>query len=150
MARTPKLAVITQYVYDKLRTNATDLGLAGVAYGDQDRIPSSPYACVEPDHKGAELNGVPRRTMNVFTIYVLLYYGAVGSNQDNRAEADLLADKVEDLLNADSHMGDASTGLVDHCMVVGVDSGYVRKGNSLMRSSRLTLTAQVQAQLPST
>lgn len=150
MARTPKLSVITQYVYDKLNDNAANLGLGGVAYGDQDRIPVNPYVCVEPDNKNADLNGSPRRTMNTFVIYILVYYSAVGSPQDNRAEADILADAIEDLFNSDSHMGDAPTGLVDHCMIASINSGYVKKGNSLMRSSRLTLTAQVQAQLPST
>lgn len=145
MPLTASLVEFNDALLTKLRTNQGALGINCLFYGDQDRIPGTPCVCLEPDVKSSSLKGAPRRTQVNFVTYLLIYHSEVTSPQDNLRSANVLAEQIETLIHADRTLG----GLVIHCMVAATDSGYVRKNNTLMRSSRLTVTAESQDMLPS-
>lgn len=46
-SRTSSLHEIGSYLYELLDLHQIELGLAAVYYGDQERIPVTPVACVE-------------------------------------------------------------------------------------------------------
>jgi hypothetical protein len=135
---------VCDYWHNKFELKKEDLGLAEVYYGDQIRIPKSPTLCIEPDLKREPLRAAGRQTTVDFTIYFLCYHSEVSNVQQNRRNADLLAESIEDFLNSDPQMG----GLVVHCWVSESNSGYSPKPGSLMRTNRLTLSANSRHQLP--
>lgn len=145
MPLTDKLSVVSQALVDKIRTNQAGLGINAVYYGDQDKIPTTPIACVEPDAKTNTLKSAQRMILIDFTAYILLYHSSVVSPQVNRSESDELAEAVETLIHADRTLGE----LLIHCMITNVASGYANKAGSLVRASRLTFNGQSQALLPS-
>jgi hypothetical protein len=144
MPLTDKMSVIAEYMYNQLLTNMGTLGLAAVYYGDQDKIPTTPVACVEPDTKTRTLNGAPRKTAVDLSLYVLVYHSGLRDPQSNRQDADILAERIEDFFHEDRTLGDQ----VIDCMVSTIESGYAQKTNDVMRASRLTLTARTQQMLP--
>ena len=144
MSLTDSLVTVVDAVVAKLEAAADDLGLTDVFYGDQELIPRSPAACVETGTKDRSLRGATRRTDNAFTVYVLVYHSEVRSPQSNRRDADVLAESIETLLHQDKTLG----GLVTHCYVTRLESGYSRKQNALLRSSRLTFVGENVLQLP--
>lgn len=144
MTLTASLADVADTLYDKFEVAKQSLGIEAVYYGDQNRLPVTPALCVEPDGKQNTLKSAFRVISIEFKVYLLLYHGAVTSPQDNRRAADALAEQVETLIHADRTLG----GKVTHCMIDEVASGYVTKGTSLIRASRLTFSAISQNQLP--
>jgi hypothetical protein len=142
---TDSLVTVSDAIVAKLEEHLEELGLNDVFFGDQDLIPRSPAVCVEPGDKVRDLQGATRRTENVFTIYLLVYHSEVRSPQSNRRDADSLAEAIETLLHGDATLG----GLVRHCYVIKIESGYSRKSNALMRSSRITFEARNMTMLPS-
>lgn len=145
MPLTDKLSVVSQALVTKLRDNQAGLGLNAVYYGDQDKLPTSPIACVEPDTKNNTLKSAQRMILVDFSAYILIYHSGVVSPQVNRSESDEMAEAVETLVHADRTLGD----LLIHCMITEVASGYANKAGSLVRASRLTFNGQSQALLPS-
>lgn len=135
---------ICEYWKKKLEIAKEDLGIVDVFYGDQERIPKSPTICIEPDVKRAPIRNAGRQTMPEWTIYFMCYHSEIQAQSSNRRDSDTLAERLEDLLNSDPQMG----GLVIHCWVSEVQSGYARKTNALMRSSRITFSANSRHQLP--
>lgn len=144
MTLTASLVEVSESLYNKFEAAKGTLGIGAVFYGDQNRLPVTPALCVEPDGKTNTLKSAFRVIAIEFKVYVLLYHGSVTSPQDNRRAADALAEAVETLIHADRTLG----GLVTHCMVDEVASGYITKGSTLIRSSRLTFSAISQNQLP--
>lgn len=118
--------------------------IVDVYYGDQDRIPRSPTACIETGEKRQELNGAPRRVMIDLTCYILLYVGPIVPTRHNREEADALAEAVENEL----HQFPTFEGNFIDTLVTAIEYGYQVRGNSLFRAARLTVTARQQSQLP--
>lgn len=150
MPLTKSLSEVADIFYNKFVDNQQAYGIHSVFYGDQDRLPGTPCVCLEPDIKAKSLNGAPRRVLVIMTLYVLIYFSAVGSPQDNRHDADAFAEDLEDLIEKDPYLlDDVGAKRVIHCYVTNNESGYVRKGSSIMRSSRLTISVESQAQLPS-
>jgi hypothetical protein len=127
-----------------LSTNAVALNLEDVFYGDQQRIPRTPAACVESGEKRRALKGAPRMTLVDITTYVIVYHYKLKSVQEIREDNDLLAEAIETLVHSDCKLG----GYVIDSMVTSVESGYQMKGNSLFRASRLTIEARSQVLLP--
>jgi hypothetical protein len=144
MTLTASLAQVSEALFTKFETNKASLGIEAVYYGDQNRLPVTPALCVEPDAKQNTLKSALRVIAIEFKVYILIYHSSVTSPQDNRRAADALAEATETLIHADRTLG----GLVTHCMVDEVASGYVTKNNSLMRASRLSFSAISQNQLP--
>jgi hypothetical protein len=143
---TASLVVISDYLFNLLDVNKEDLGLEAVFYGDQEKFPVTPAACIEPDEKPRELKSAQRMTRVEFNVYVLLYYGKIESPQTNRRDSDILAERVEALI----HSKRSLDGLVIHGMITSLTSGYVVRDGSLLRASRLTYNAQSQELLPQT
>ena len=139
------LYVMAKYIQSLIETNKAGLNISDVYYGDQEKIPRVPTACVDTGSKRRELSGAPRRTTVDMETYVLVYTGAVASQTANREQDDQIAEAVEDLIHQDATMG----GLVIDSLVSGIEFGYALRNNSLFRTARLTVTARDQVQLPS-
>lgn len=138
------LVQIADAVKDLLEVNKETLGLHSVFYGDQERIPGSMVACVEPDTKKTEHKGMMRQVTREFTVYVILYAASIQSPQINRRDADLMAENIETLLNQDITFG----GLLLDSKVTEVASGYSTKEGNLIRSNRITFTGTTTDRLP--
>lgn len=145
MALTDQLSVVTKYIYDLLQSTQSELGLADVWYGDQEKIPRTPCVAVDSGEKTRELNGAPRRTLVNLTIYIMIYHHKVQQTQASRQEVEALSDAVETLLHTDPRLGDN----VIHCMVTAMDPGYLQRQATMLRATRLTLECTSQVQLPS-
>lgn len=143
---TGSLIDICDYIYNLIDADRTQLGIEGLYYGDQDRLPVTPAVCIEPDEKPRELKGAQRMTRVRFRVYVLIYYGIVGSPQDNRRSADTLAEGVETLIHSKPKLD----GLVIHGMCTTIESGYVMRDRSVLRASRILYEAESQQLLPGT
>lgn len=144
------LYTLSKIVHDALEANKEALGLNVVYYGDQERIPYTPAACIEPGDKSRRLNGAPRRTEVTLTCYVILYLYNVASPESVREGVDSLAEDIETFLHMDAQLrdGDLVPQVIDS-LVTNVESGYQPKRNSLFRASRLTFEARSQVLLPS-
>lgn len=144
MPLTASTVIVTDYLFNLINTNKAALTLEAVYYGDQDRLPVTPVACVEPNEKARELKGVPRKTDVTIEVFIFVYHSEVQSTQVNRRDADLMAENIETLIHADRTLG----GNVIHNFVTRVESGYARKSNTVVRASRLTVQALSQQHLP--
>lgn len=133
-----KLSELCDYWFEKFEANKTVLGLADVFYGDQRQIPRTPTLCLEPDMKRRELEGVPRRTLNTFSMYVLLYISKMDDVQVNARDALVLAEAVEDFLHADPtcHAPPAQPLLV-HSYCTEVEPGYRTRQDTRFRACRI-------------
>lgn len=120
------------------------LGIKSVTYGDQEKLAVVPTVCVEPSGKNRNYNAAPRRTAVSLEVFVLIYHGSLQSVQENRKEADQLAEDVESRLHLDPTCG----GLVISSYVSNLSSGVANKGGTILRATRLTFTAQSQVMLP--
>lgn len=132
------------YLQDLLETNKASLGLQMVTYGDQLKIPVSPMACIEPGVKHSELIAAHRGTEVTLTNYVIVYNSAITSVQQNRRDADVLAEAIETLINSKA----TANGLVIHCFVTDIASGYITKDTSVLRASKITINAVTRDRLP--
>jgi hypothetical protein len=135
---------VAQYLEDLLQEYSRALDLKDVFYGDQDRIPRSPAACIEPGDKRRELAGIGRATKVVMTCYIIIYHGEVTTVRDNRRENDLLAERVETIIHSKPTMDDK----VIDSLVTSIESGYQLKTRTLFRATRLTIEAQAKTLLP--
>lgn len=136
---------LAEHIQSLLITNLVALSLADAYYGDQVRVPKTPVACVETGTKTNELNGAPRRVMVTMTVYIIVYTSAVTNQQTQRENDDRMAEAIEEVIHADSTLG----GRVIDSMVTAIEFGYAQRGNAIYRSSRLTIEARQQEQLPS-
>lgn len=141
-----KLSTVCDALVALLEAQAETLGIAegGVFYGDQARLPVSPAVCVEPGLKSATMYGAGRMTELTLTVTVLVYHSEIKSIASNRRDADTLAEAVASLIVKSPTFN----GLVIHCMVREVESGYSVKDRTTMRSTRLQWTATSQERLP--
>lgn len=150
MPLTDSYVTVARYIETLLVNNKTTLGLQDVFYGDQERIPRTPAAVVEPGGKQRTLNGAPRRTQVDITAYVIIYHYNLKNIETLREDNDRLAEQIEATIHQDAQMKDGTGNMqVVDSMVTAVESGFQPKGNSLFRASRLTIEARSQAQLPS-
>ena len=134
MAYTDKPSVVAQAVYDLWNANKATLALEGVWYGNQQLNPKTPSVCVEPGNYTRELQGAQNATINHFTVESLIYVAKIDDNQVNLKKSEELAEAMMELIHQDLNLG----GLVYYGFVTAITPGVVRKGNSLMRATRLT------------
>jgi hypothetical protein len=137
------LGTICQALQSKLEASMSNLGLNAVYYGDQDSIPTTPIACVEPDMKKQIFLAAQYMFQGEVTVFILVYSSYVTSPQTNRLEADEVATAIEDLLHQDLQLG----GLVVAGWVTEIQSGYAKKKNSIVRCSRITWSAKTRKQI---
>jgi hypothetical protein len=117
-----------------------------IYYGDQDRLPGYPAICFEPDDTGYEIIYTGRKANINFGFFILVYHGEIRNPQINRRDADVLAAACADLVH--SHF--TGQGRVISCQVDRITSGSATKAGTLVRASRLTVSAMSQSQLPLT
>lgn len=148
---TASVDVVTQYVIDKLKANASTLVSASgvvvdandIYYGDQDKFPRTPSICVDPNVRRRDLQGVSFRTDNNFSIYIIIYHAKIQDNQLTRKEAQQISEAVETLLHQDPQLG----GNIIHCFCSLNESGYVYRQNTMYRTNRVTLEAYSKTRL---
>lgn len=145
MPLTNNLKPVAEFLETLLETNKVALGLADVWYGDQNRIPRTPAACIDPGEKRRTLNGAPRRTQVDMIVYILVYHNPVTSVETIAKTTDGLTESIEEKIHLDATMG----GLLIDSMVSTVEYGYQTRNNTLYRVSRLTVEGRSQVQLPS-
>lgn len=154
MILTHSLPEFSTALQTKLTDNMETLGLKAIFYGDQDRLSTTPIACVEPGNKAQAFGGGGANRMLAvnLTTYILVYSSLVGSGQVNRLVSDDIAEAIEDLIHADrtlSNGAPADQGIVIECHVSDISSGYATKANSIVRASRITVDGLSQNRLPS-
>lgn len=135
---------VGEYLYDLIETNQAELGLAGVYYGDQERLPSTPSVCIETAKTTRELVAIPRRVDTMFEVYVIIYHNPVADTTSVRRDVEELTDAVEALIHTKPSLGD----LVIHAFVTTVEHGYVTKNERVVRASRLLVSCQSKQNLP--
>lgn len=136
---------MAKFLETLLNNNKVTLGLASVFYGDQNNIPHTPTACIDPGGKRRELEGAPRRTKTTLYNYIIVYHNKLVDVSTLQDDADNRAEAIEALIHQDPYMSDS----VVHSMVTSIDSGYLERRNAIYRASRLTVEASVWKQLPS-
>jgi hypothetical protein len=141
---TTRLSDVGEYLFDLLETNAAELGLGAVYYGDQERLPVTPAACIETGRTTKELVAIPRRVDTEFEAFIILYHNPVQDVSATRREVERLAEAVEDLV----HTKPTLDGLVIHAFVSILEHGYVTKGGTVVRASRLLVTSKSKQNLP--
>lgn len=109
-----------------------------VVYGDVDVITDSVTVCVAPDTKDSRLHNAAPTAKVEHKVIVTIYFAFQTDPEYNHRQADVLAESLETILNTDHYFG----GLVTFGMVSALASGYVRKSGELVRTSRLTITAE--------
>jgi hypothetical protein len=144
MAITTSLVDFAEGVEALLRDRQTELNVAAIFYGDQDRIPVTPTVCLEPVHKERTLQGAQRYTILTFQIVILVYHSVAQDNQVTRKEVDRFGEAIEAVLHEDNTLG----GRVINCQVTTLESGYAFKSTTLFRSSRITFEGTSRQNLP--
>lgn len=135
----------TDYFVNLLTTHKSDIGLkADPSYGDQQKIPFTPFACVEPGVVRRVLNGTSRRVMVELDTHIIVYHSAVQSTSENLRVADDTANTIMGFVHADATLG----GLCIDSLVREIEPGYQRRGTSLFRATMLTIEARQQQLLP--
>lgn len=144
MTLSDSLFTFADTTYNLIVTNAVTLDLADVFWGDQDKIPRTSAACIEPVMKTRELAGVPRRTDVPMELYVMVYHAKIQDVQVTTRECVIQAEAIETLLHQDAQMG----GLFIHTLVTAIEPGFARRTATLFRSTRITFTALSKVSLP--
>lgn len=147
MTLTLSMVDVAVKIYDKLIAQQGNLGIGVVYYGDQARIETTPAVCVEPSVKNNNLNSAAaaRKIDPIIETSILVYHSAIQSPQQNRLEADQFGEAIEAYLNTQRDLD----GLVIHAYVSVFESGYLNKGDTVMRACRLTHLSRTQGYLPS-
>lgn len=136
VVNTDRFSPVIEYIFDKLKENQVSLQLQDVYYGDQNMIPRTPAACVDPGNFTKELSGIggKGRTDNSTTVYIMVYIARVSDMQAARKEINELSEKIMDVLHEDVTLG----GLVVHGLVTSIEPGYATRGQVTMRAARIT------------
>lgn len=142
---TDQLVVVANALKGILEDAQEDLGLEDVFYGDLDRIPRSPAACIETGEKTRELEGAPRRTLVTMPVYIFVYHNALkAASDDQKEENDLLSEAIETEIHKYPHLG----GLVIHGMCTALEPGYEQKQDNIWQVTRITYEATSKVMLP--
>ena len=108
---------------------------SNVWYGDEQLIPRTPSASVDPSPGiSSELVETGMTVVNNFDIAIIVYHAKLGSQQTSRRDCDILAMGVRDLLHEDKKLG----GLVFNSYVKSVEPGFSQRGQSVMMATQLT------------
>lgn len=142
---TASLVEFTDKVLEIIRANQEALSIHSIFLGDQEKLPGTPVVCVEPDNKTNTLKNATRGIEIQLRVQIIVYTAMLASPEQNRRDADVLAEDIETLLHADAQLG----GLVIHSMVDDVASGYASKAGTLVRANKVQFTARSQSRLPS-
>lgn len=143
------IVVLADACVTKVQGVAGTFGIEGVSYGDQDRIPKTPWVCIEPSEKTRELSGVPNMTTNEFEIFIIIYHNQVQDMSVTRREVDQLAYQIEKTFHQDLQLKNGGPDpRVIHGFINRMESGYAQKGSTLYRATRLTYFGKNKTSLP--
>lgn len=123
-------------------SNFFDPPIQGVSYGDQNKLPNSPWICVEAGTKDRAWPPTPTDMTEItIEVIILIYFSnAELSNDEVRLKTDQLSEAVEEYLNVNHRQLNDKDGnaLVIYGYVLRNESGYKQFGNALYKSARLT------------
>ena len=127
---------VTQAIFDLMASRKIQLGLEDVWYGDQTLTPRTPCLTVESGPFSRTLAGVSLKgtTDNVIRVELIIYISKIGDTQVNLKDSEVMAEAVMDVLHEDVSIG----SLVLHGYVTAIEPGRIRKGNSMMRATRIS------------
>lgn len=150
MSLVSDLDVVATLLYNKLQDNATALGINGVYYGDQARVPTTPAVCVDPDNKIQRYKGASPALLDAELNFLLvLYYAVIQSAQDNLLGALQMASKVEHFLYQDRQLlDDQGVPQVISLYCPTVEAGVATKANSVMRAVRIHVQVKTNNRMP--
>jgi hypothetical protein len=129
-------------IKDALDADKTTLGLQAVYYGEQNKIPVTPVAMVDPGPLNRQLQGAPYRTPITMQVFVLVLNNKIEDKETMFQDTDQLVANVDAFLN-----GQTYGGIVIFSFVSDIEPGYSQRGAALYRATRLTITAQSLQQL---
>lgn len=150
MAHTYKVTELAVHLQGLLTATAS-LGFEDVFYGDQNLIPRSPAACIEPVVIHRELIGLPYNMENRMQVYVYVYFALQSDVQAVQLGVDELAEDTAEVINKDGlppagalasdpdTTGTSFGGRVIWGHVAKIEYGYAVKRNQLHRADRLTV-----------
>ena len=135
-----KIVDIADHIKAVVEANAATVTpqIKKVVYGDVDVLTDSVTVCVAPDTKDSTLHNAAPTAKVEHKVIVTIYFAFQTDPEYNHRQADVLAETLETILNADHSIN----GLVTFGMVTQMASGYTRKSGELVRTSRLTITAE--------
>jgi hypothetical protein len=134
--QTDRITDVVDSILRKVEQNKDRLGVEYIFYRDQEKIPSFPAICVEPGPLTKTLTGVggKGRTDNNFTVFLIVYIGHIGAQEEASKESDKLAELLMDIIHEDMTLG----GLVAHGFVAEITPGYSFREKATIKAARLT------------
>ena len=122
----------------------SDWPISDVFYGDQEEIARSVTVCIDPGPVNQDVVYGSRKAEYTMKHYIMVYIKTVGSTQDNRRICDIVAQYIADLIDANPTLG----GNVIQSSVTDITPGYVQRGQSILRSTRITVGSKFTKILP--
>lgn len=162
MTHTAKTSVVALRIKTLLEgligdDNFFDPPIAGVSYGDQIKVPETPWVCVDPGAAVREWPPTPTMmAQNTLEAHIFIYHSRIDEAEGNEAvklESDRLAEALAEFLNT-QHFQLADAGgspLVIFGCIVEHEPGYVmrKKANNstLFNASRLLWRALTKTRI---
>lgn len=143
------LVAVADFLVQLVKDNSVvpdldDWPITDVFYGDQEEIARAVTVCVDPGEVlQTDLYG-SRRALYTMKHYIMIYIKTVGSMAQNRRICDQVAEFLKDVVETEPTLD----GLVIQSSVTEVRPGYVQRGQSILRSTRLIIESQYTKQLP--
>ena len=143
------LVEVADYLVALIKDNSVvaalpDWPILDVFYGDQEEIARSVTVCIDPGPINQDVVYGSRKAEYTMRHYVMVYVKTVGSVQQNRRYCDIISQHISDLIDSYPQLG----GNVIQSSVIEINPGYVLRGQSILRSTRLTVSSKFTIQLP--
>lgn len=146
MTHTSKSTVIADYIFDSINTAKASLSVDEVLYGQHETIPGGVVVTVTPGTKTRALGGVAKPggvTNNVMIVIITVYNSRTEDEAAGRLRVDQTAEAIEDLLHADTTLGNR----VMHGMVETWDPGVRFRPGSLFRVNQMIYVGKTHLRL---
>jgi hypothetical protein len=128
-----------------------DPAIQGVSYGDQEKIPASPWLCIEPNDKVRDWPPTPTDMTEVQLQCIIFVYhtNVTGGNEQTRYECDVVAEAVEEYFNVNHRQlrDESGNDLVIYSYCIRNESGYTTRNRTMYRASRITWQARSKMRL---
>lgn len=120
-----------------LESNMDALGLRGVYYGDQDKIPHYPAVSVQSGGKDREQRSLHEWGL-VLKATIFVHHGKVQSSEITLEEMDGLVEEIENVIHGNLTLN----GTVIFGFVTSVEPGVFLRDEVMVRSTRMSYEAQ--------
>lgn len=134
-----QVTLLRQFIDD---TAFFDPPIKGVQYGDQDKLPESPWVCIEPATKTRDWP--PTMTdmteINLETIIYVYYTDSSKSEEERRLLSDQLAETIEEYFNVNHRQlkDEDQNDLVIYGYCINNEAGIALKGGmSMYKAARI-------------